>query len=123
MDFADLYQHRQLKHQAAAIRQTDDASRHRQQQSKHTIDELEARVERLTLLTESMWELLCEVSGLTPEHLHYKLHQVDARDGQVDGRRRPVPATCRCEAKIPPRSKICQFCGEDAPPRSAFDAV
>lgn len=119
----DMYQHRQIKRQAVALRQSEDASLQRQKQSNHKIDQLEARVERLTLLTESMWELLCETTGLTEAHLLHKLHQVDDRDGSVDGRRRAIPVDCRCGAKIPARSKICQFCGETAPPRSAFDAV
>ena len=119
----DLHQHRQLKRQGAALRQVEDAALHRQQRADNRIEELEARLERLTLLTESMWELLCQTTGLTPEHLHYKLHEVDGRDGRIDGRRRGLPSDCRCGAKVAPRSKICQFCGEAAPLRSAFDAV
>ncbi len=119
----DLYQQGQIRRQATALRQTEENMAHRQRAATADLSAVEARLDRLILLCESMWELLCETSGLTPEHLAYKLHHLDMADGALDGKRQPAAADCSCGAKVNPKAKICMFCSAPAPSRSAFDTV
>ncbi len=80
-------------------------------------------IHRLTLLCQSLWDLLSEASGYTEEQLEARLQYLDNTDGTADRRRRVGPSSCRCGAQVNPRAKVCLYCGADAPPRSAFDLI
>jgi len=78
------------------------------------------RLERLLLVTEAMWELLSERFGVTVEELVERVRQIDARDGQADGRRgiatnAPLEHCSACKATIPAGKTSCQFCGAPVP--------
>ena len=82
------------------------------------------RIERLTLVTEAMWELLSERTNLTLADLATRVREIDARDGQIDGRHGPVPDAepirCpSCQAAVPRGKATCQFCGADVPAAKA----
>jgi len=78
------------------------------------------RVARLMLVTEAIWELLSERSGVTLADLADRLRRIDARDGRLDGKH-GVPADqprihcARCGAVLPVGKMICQFCGTEMP--------
>ena len=86
------------------------------------LDGLDERVERLTLLCEAMWEVICDM-GASPEQLASKLNELDAEDGRQDLKRRKMPTRCECGAMVPPRSKLCQYCSSSPPERSFFDPI
>jgi len=64
--------------------------------------------------------LLSERLGVTVTELAERVRQIDARDGQVDGRHgatqgAPLLHCSACQATIPPGKTNCQFCGAPAP--------
>lgn len=78
----------------------------------HQVERLEKRVERLSLLCQSMWELLRDQQGFVDEHLVNKVLEVDARDGRVDGKIQTQISTCpACQAKTNSKRGSCIFCG------------
>lgn len=90
--------------------------------NRDNLEDLEEKVDRLSLVCEAMWELMCDV-GYTTEHLQAKMDSLDASDGQMDRRRARVPLDCACGAKVPISAKTCTFCSLPAPKRPAFDIV
>lgn len=58
------------------------------------IDELQRHVNRLTLISQSFWELLRERTALTEEDLERKIVEVDLRDQKLD--RKITPSVCQC---------------------------
>ncbi len=86
------------------------------------MDGVDQRIDRLTLLCEGMWEVMCDL-GATPEMLAQKMNDLDMADGRNDLKRRKMPSRCECGAMVPPKSMVCQFCSGPAPVRSFFDPV
>src|SRR5262245_5666492 len=78
--------------------------------------EMQDRVERLALLTQAMWELMAERTGLTIGDLAERVRQLDAQDGRMDGKRgvvadAPQIRCSSCQAVVPAGKTTCQFCG------------
>ncbi len=75
---------------------------------------MERRIDHLTLLCQSMWELLREQSGLSDKQLRAKIADVDTRDGRADGKIRNKIFPCpKCQANCHSSSQSCTMCGED----------
>jgi hypothetical protein len=92
----------------------DREHQHQREVQRTRAEELEERFERLLLVTNALWELLAERGGLAEEHLLAKMHEIDARDGVLDGTATRPGRTCpSCEAKLPPELVRCQFCGTE----------
>jgi hypothetical protein len=59
-----------------------------------------------------MFELLQASSGLTDDQLNKKILEIDARDGQADGRSASRAKKCeKCGVMTSPRFGRCLFCG------------
>jgi len=72
------------------------------------------QLEHLTLLCQSMWEVLREQTGLSDSELRAKVTEVDIRDGKVDGKiNQQIFACPRCGKNCNSTNKICIMCGED----------
>jgi hypothetical protein len=123
MDLYDVYQHRQIKRVQRQLGIEASSTDQRMRNTRDEIDRLHDRIDRLVLVNEAMWELLCECTGLTEEHLRHRMEGLDRSDGAVDGRRRPQAAVCECGAMVNARARICLFCSADAPARTAFDGL
>jgi hypothetical protein len=80
---------------------------------------------QLLLITEAMWSLLSERTGVTVADLRTRMAEIDAVDGAVDGRRGPTPPSpCpSCGAMVDRTRSTCAFCGAEVPGRDPFDAV
>ncbi len=86
--------------------------------------DLNARIDRLTLVNEAIWSLLQEASNLTDEHLAARVKELDESDGQVDGTYKPAPSRCgECDAAIGRGRRNCLFCGASAVGNSPFRSV
>lgn len=73
------------------------------------VDAIEARIERLLLVTEALWTLLKQ-HGHTDEELAAIIAQLDGAD--ADGKRNRVPTTCAgCGSKVAAGLAKCQICG------------
>lgn len=80
-------------------------------QSAAEIDDLDARIDRLVLVVDSMWSLLKE-HGYTDEQLGAKIRSLDLDDGEADGRRRLQPSRCSsCNSLVEPGRANCTYCG------------
>jgi hypothetical protein len=72
------------------------------------------QIEHLTLLCQSMWEVLHGQIGLSDSELRAKVTEVDSRDGKIDGEiSQQVFACPRCGKNCNSSNKICIMCGED----------
>lgn len=75
------------------------------------VADLAEQVGRLTMVTEALWQLIAERSGLQETDLGRVVVEVDRQgSGAVGGD--VVERRCReCDAVIPPNAPRCQFCG------------
>lgn len=72
------------------------------------------KIEHLTFLCQSMWEVLRGQIGLSDSELRAKVTGVDSRDGKVDGEISQQLFACqRCRENCNSSNKICIICGED----------
>jgi len=86
--------------------------------------DLNARIDRLTLVNEAMWSLLQDASNMTDAHLAERVAQLDESDGHTDGSYKPAPSRCgECDAAIGRGRRNCLFCGESAMGNSPFRSV
>jgi predicted RNA-binding Zn-ribbon protein involved in translation (DUF1610 family) len=76
---------------------------------------LEARIDALELACAGLWDLLKFKHAYTDDELARAVQTVDMRDGQLDGKVRPVQADCpHCGRKLLTRSrKKCLWCGAE----------
>ena len=114
MDLWDIHQHGQIRqNQKEAARASGKADR-----VDSKIDELrrdtDRKISHLTLLCQSMWELLQEHTELTDQHLRVKMADVDTRDGRANGKIDPTTFNCpKGGAVCNSTRKNCIMCGED----------
>jgi len=78
--------------------------------------DLEVRLERLTLGTLAVWELLRETTDLSDDDLRQRITEIDLRDGTLDGRARNTRRSCvACGRENSARRERCLWCGHDLP--------
>ena len=89
------------------------------------LDRQEDQLRQLLLVTEAMWSLVSERFGVSEDDLVARMAEIDAEDGQVDGKRGPhPPETCgTCHAAIDHTRTTCAYCGAPASPSSPFDRI
>ena len=73
---------------------------------------IEANLAKTLMICESLWELLRDKHGWTDQALYKKLHEVDMRDGVLDGKNQRKAVDCPdCGHKVSPRHQACIYCG------------
>jgi hypothetical protein len=73
---------------------------------------LQANIEKSMLISEALWELLRDRAKLTDADLHKKIHEIDMRDGVLDGKNQRQAVECPdCGRKVSPRHPACIYCG------------
>ena len=74
---------------------------------------IQAQVDRLTLASQAMWELLQEHTGLKESQLKAKMVDIDSRDGAQDGKI-GVKAVCcpHCGKMTSGQRGRCVYCGK-----------
>lgn len=109
----------------AAVRwEPNVRSSSKQRDSSEQIRELEGRLERLSIVSQGVWLLLKEKTGLTEDDLFAKVEDVDLRDGQLDGKVSRETTTCAaCGRVMSRRHNNCLYCGAPRPVDSPFDGV
>ena len=76
----------------------------------------------MALACQALWELLREETALSDEDLRNKMREVDLRDGNADGRLRPVAVACeKCDRPVNSRRRTCLYCGWEMTPQHVFD--
>jgi len=85
---------------------------------------LEKRVDKLALINLALWSLVSEKCGFSEDDLKERVAQIDAMDGQADGKLSTGTTPCpQCGRPIASRVATCQFCGAERPKLTAFDDV
>ena len=106
-DFYDLIQNRDIaKAQSAASQATDQITNLVAQ-----VKVLEKRLNRLALVNKAMWTLLREKQSLTDVELRSMVLEIDAADGQIDGRIGHQMQICAsCKRNMAPKFGKCPYC-------------
>lgn len=77
------------------------------------IQQLEARLDRMMLVSEALWSLLRDKLKATDEELLDRVTEIDMQDGKLDGKvRRQAMACPKCNRTISPRMPRCMYCGQ-----------
>ncbi len=100
--------------QASMGAQQEAASaKHAAKRTEQQVKLLEENLATSLMICEARWELLAEKTGLTEDDLYNKLHEVDMRDGVLDGKNQRGIAECAaCGRKVSGRHAACLYCGE-----------
>lgn len=110
-------------HQQKAITDAQveaSAAKRAARQGSDRVNELEASVQRLTLVSQALWELLRDRTGLSETELVAKISEVDLRDGKLDGRISAKAIHCpRCGRTMSERHSRCIYCGTRVFPSAA----
>ena len=80
---------------------------------KHHQENLRGEVEKLHLVVEAMWKLLKMRTGLSDKELVQMMNEVDAADGQLDGKStKDDISTCNgCGKVLQKGIPTCMYCG------------
>jgi hypothetical protein len=80
------------------------------------IRRLEDQVDRLTLASMAFTELLRDRLGVPQAEIEGKMHEIDLRDGRLDGKlSRPAPVCPTCQRVNSPHRTACLYCGKPLP--------
>ena len=78
------------------------------------IDVLKLYVERLSMITEALWNILKEKHGYSDDELMERITEIDLRDGRLDGRAASNETlTCpQCKRMhVAKHRPLCLYCG------------
>ena len=82
--------------------------------TKSRIWDLEARVDKLELVCESLWEIIKEEKKFDETDLIERMTQIDLQDGTFDGQKKKTSSIeCpKCGRMNSKRHNKCMYCGE-----------
>jgi len=110
IDIFDVYQQGKLAGQESLQADTD----RRVTNTADKLRELEQRYERMTLVTNALWQLLKAHTGLTDADLKKYIEKVDLSDGVRDGKltiNKGAMDCPHCSRRVLKRATICAWCG------------
>ncbi|MDA7506445.1 hypothetical protein N9920_02435 [Akkermansiaceae bacterium] len=98
-----------------------DKARHEASRAKDSADQaksdligMQRQLDHLTLLCQSMWEVIQEETEITEARFRAKIADVDTRDGKADGKISPQVFACpSCGANCNSARQRCTMCGAD----------
>lgn len=80
------------------------------------VEELQRRLETMTLAAQALWELLRAQGRYSDTDLLEKMQEVDLRDGEADGRITSGLVNCPgCGRRNRSTRRHCVFCGASLP--------
>ena len=113
MSMSGLGQHIEFAQNFSALTNSQHA-RDIAHESAISASKAQKNTERLYMVVQAMWELLREKVGLTDTDLEAKIHEIDLRDGRLDGKNANQTAAhaCRkCGRTILSGQSVCSWCG------------
>ena len=76
------------------------------------VEYLEDNIDRLTLITQALWELLQKKVGIEESELTALIEEIDLRDGVLDGKITKKPQKCsKCNQSVSIKTNVCFYCG------------
>ncbi|MFM8364947.1 MAG: hypothetical protein ACKOAS_07330 [Verrucomicrobiota bacterium] len=120
MDFLiDIHQQGKINE----ARQQADRAANKADRFADDIKTLERRLDRLTLASQALWEMLREAGHHSEEALAAKMQEIDLRDGAADGKISRVVKTCQaCGRNSNSKRLECLYCSAPLPDPNLFDA-
>jgi hypothetical protein len=94
------------------------AASHEAHRASSKAEDLQAQVDRLTLFSLALAELLVERGGTTEPAILAKVEEIDLRDGRRDAKSRPnkAPQACpACKRVLAAYHVQCIYCGVTRP--------
>lgn len=120
----ELFWEMRQQSRIAEAKQHAQETRHIAKDTQRQIDELEDRIDHLTMITAAIWTLLQQRTGMSNQQLLDQVQAIDLSDGQLDGRVRKDTRPCsKCRRAIAPRHLRCIYCGEQASQVDPFDRL
>lgn len=112
IDLWDLFQQGQIDH---ATSTAEYAKRDAASNSQHIhveVQRLDAKIDRLAIICQALWELVRENTNLTESDIEQRIKAIDARDGRIDGKITGGPVKCpKCARPGHTRNRACAYCG------------
>lgn len=110
MDIWDISQEAQIND----VRRETSRAQNSANEAKSELAAMQRQLDHLTLLCQSMWEVLREETGITEEQFRAKINEIDIRDGKADGKINPQVFPCpSCGANCNSARQRCTMCGAD----------
>ena len=104
----DKHQDRGIRDAMGAARDADNSASVAQSE----IAELRATVDRLALMSQALWEIVRDQTGIQEADLVARIEAIDLRDGVVDGRMREAVSECPlCQRLNRSQRARCLYCG------------
>ncbi len=76
------------------------------------VEYLEDSIDRLTLITQALWEILQKKVGIEESELTALIEEIDLRDGKLDGKISKTPQKCsKCNQSVSVKTNVCFYCG------------
>jgi uncharacterized protein with PIN domain len=99
-------------------------SARRDREISRRVDDLEQQLDRLSLVTQSLWELVKRDRGLDDEALATMVKEIDLSDGKIDGKAPQTVSVCTaCERIMSPDHERCLYCGAERLERAPFEGL
>lgn len=81
-------------------------------ESRRELVKLRRELDYLTLVTQSLWDLTKEKTGLQDADIMARIREFDMKDGKIDGRLVRTPEPCpKCSRMLSLDTNACMFCG------------
>jgi hypothetical protein len=86
------------------------------------IHKLERGIGRLALISQALWELVRDRTGISEAELADKIQEVDLRDGTLDGAFTARVSKCpKCARVVNSKRSRCIYCGEELTNQHVFN--
>lgn len=122
IDIFDIYQHGKIGGLGALQVDTD----RRVTNATDKLRDMEQRYERMSLVTNALWQLLKSHTGLTDADLKKYIEKIDLADGVRDGKitRNKGAMDCpHCSRRILKSATVCAWCGNKLGSGDPFQAT
>ena len=105
----DLYQQGRIAEASGKAANVVD----RTKRLEDEVDDLKRKADALTIACQSLWEILRSRLTLDEQMMLAKMHEIDLRDGKLDGKIATKKITCRnCSRPNNTKRHCCLYCGK-----------